>query len=179
MSLVDVDNAVMGGIYDHLSDPVSGFNPRLQSLSDILGPINGFVPFTIDFTQTSNNFMFGDLPANLIESSTYFQPPLITIDTLTMEHTNLVTSATFAGVVTAVVQVILTWPAAIVIPDFARASSLVTSAVVDTLNDPENQQWPSGVIWSGHVILQKSPILAAGSNWRRAVTIYCKMNAVF
>jgi hypothetical protein len=163
-----ISKVAIGALLTRLSDPATGFNRNLELVADSYG----IKPWAVDWDpDASVNFMIGQVLPDLIEESSSFTYPYITIDTAGALDDSRVVSAVFAGTIPLIVDVHLS----LVGEDFPRALNPLAQAVEDamfqTLNSLEDigVYMTAGLTYNGRWSLQKSSIQFAGQNWRRSL----------
>ncbi len=171
---MQISKYIRDAIKDKLSDGRAGFNPRIQEIAESYG----IEPWSIDWSCTSTNFLFGRIAPQAIEESSVLTYPLMTIDVARAQDTRRVLFATFAGVVTAVIDVHHSWPEASVLADFASVVDATEDAMVAVLNSVEDQGWPEGLLWGGKVSVQRNPIIAGGYGWLQTATFLCQFELI-
>jgi len=180
--MADICGLVLTGLFTRLSDPAIGFNPRYASIqSTYTDRTSGQLPdFVVDFSGDSSNFVYGDVPADLIEETSPFSYPLVTISadravSFRPGSGQRVHYAQFSGRIQFRVQVHLSWSDSGV-RDFETWPNAVIDAVYSTINAPSAQSpnvspnWGQGLVYGYDLDFQKSPLIEAGENWRRLVS---------
>lgn len=171
---MQISKYVRDAIKGKLSDPRTGFNPRLAAIAEDYG----IEPWAVDWSNTSSNFLFGRIAPQPVEESSVLTYPLTTIDVVRAQDTRRVLFATFAGTVTAVIDVHHSWPDQSVIADFASMVDATEDAMVSVLNNVEDQDWPQGMLWAGKVTVQRNPIIAGGYGWLQTETFICQFELI-
>ncbi len=157
----------LNALQERLSDPATGFNANLAAAASIYD-VNAFA---VDWSATSSNFMIGQVDPNLLESSSSFTYPFVTIDTAAVTDDGRVVSAVFAGNIALIVEVHIAQET----EDFPRLLVPLGMAVEDAFFATVNNQDELGVwmsarlTYNGKWTLQKSSIQQAGNNWRRTL----------
>lgn len=158
-----ISRAVRDAIKAQLSDAVNGFNVNLAAIASSYG----VAAFEVDWSDTSTNFIMGRIDPDMVEETSPFSYPLLTIDTENSTHDNFVKFAEFAGKVTAIIEVTLSWEQGQTIPDFASYADAVEDAMFKSMNNQAFQAWPSGVLYNGITDMSRGRIIEAGENWRQ------------
>ena len=161
-----ISKLIRDAIKSQAADPIFGFNPRFASVASAYGVDS----FTIDFGPKSFNFIFGQVPPDLIEQSSVLTYPLMTIDTLTVRDTDLGRPATFAGQLDALIQLHVTWEESQAVPDFSSLPDACEDAVFAMMNDPAHMFRTNNVAYAGRMDMTRSPVIMAGENWRRTLS---------
>jgi hypothetical protein len=156
------------------SDPVKGFNPRLATVAAGYGT----TPWSIDFSDASQNFLFGRVDPVALDKSSSLTYPLVTLDTQRSLQTNLVKFAVFAGPIYAVIDVHHSWDESEAIADFASYVDATEDAMVGTLNDQTYQTWPGNLLWNGKVSTNRGNVTMGGYHWRQTMTFVLEFNLV-
>lgn len=165
-----ISKYVRDALKAHLSDSNTGFNARLG----VIAPDYGIDPWEVDWSDTSTNFIFGQVDPQAFEESSVFTYPLVTIDTVRSQNTNAIKFHTFSGPVIAVIQVHHSWPDESVIADFASFVDATEDAVIACLNDRDQQVWAPNLAWGGQVAAQRGAIRMGGLGWLQSLTITCQ-----
>lgn len=161
-----ISKAVRDAIEEKLSDDTTGFNAQLAAIADEYDLEDEDV-FKIDWSDDSLNFFYGNVAPDLVEATSPFTYPLLTIDTARARHDNFIKFADFAGTVTAVVSITITWEKSQVLPDFSKLADAVEFATFMAINKQDLQDWPNGVEYAGIMELNRGGIFEAGENWRQ------------
>lgn len=169
-----ISKAIRNALKTQLAAPTTGFNDRLAALAASYS----IEPWAIDFTDTSTNFIFGRVSPQAFEESSPFSYPLVTIDTIRSAHTNRVKFATFAGPVTAVIDVHHSWIQDAVLADFASYVDATEDAMIGALNDQEAQSWPGNLLWNGNVAMQRGPLQMGGQGWLQSAQFVCNFELI-
>jgi hypothetical protein len=157
----------LNALQARLSDSVTGFNANLTAVANTYG----VDAFTVDWSNTSSNFMIGQIDPNLLEQSSSFTYPFVTIDTATVTDDGRVVSAVFAGTIALIVEVHIAQET----EDFPRLLVPLGQAVEDAFFATVNNQSQLGtymsalLTYNGKWTLQKSSIQMSGNNWRRTL----------
>lgn len=178
--MTDPCSLVNAGIYARLSDDSVGFNPTYAAgqASYIDAGGNPVDEISIDWTGDSLNFAYGLIPPDLIEETSPFTYPLLTISAdraQSFQAQRRVHFQRFSGVVVATIQIHLSWIES-AIRDFETWPNAVVGAMLATMNAPSlsaptvPNSWGTGVIYGYDLASTKGPILMAGQNWRRTIT---------
>jgi hypothetical protein len=173
---------VTSGIFTRLSDNAIGFNANyLSAITDYTEQDGGPIPnITIDWAAASANFAYGLLPPDLVEESSPFTYPLLTISADLAQsypagNSRRVHYQRFSGMVTGIVQIHLSWMES-GIRDFETWPNAVIGAMLTTMNAPSisaptvANSWGTGVLYGYDLSARKGNILMAGENWRRTIT---------
>jgi hypothetical protein len=180
--MTDPCTLVNTGIYNRLSSATIGFNTRYDAIQGSFQNFEGSYvdPIVIDWTRDSANFTYGLVPADLMEDTSPFTYPLLTISSERAQSFpagggRRVHYQTFSGMVMGMIQVHVTWLDTSV-RDFETLPNAVISAMYSTINAPSlsaptvPNSWGTGVVYAYDLSATKGPILMAGSNWRRTIT---------
>lgn len=175
--MADICRLVRTGLNARLSDPNYGFNAKYAAIQ-----LDYNVPaISIDWSASSTNFAWGRIPPDLVEETSPFSYPLLTIsaDRGQQDPSALrVRFQQFSGIVLGVVEMHLSWIEEQVI-DFETWPDSVVAAMFDSINDPSTpNSWGSGLLYNGEMSFQKGPIIAAGQNWRRTLTFSCPFRVI-
>jgi hypothetical protein len=175
-----ISKTVRDAVKAQLSATDTGLNDRLAALAAAYAVSfsDSVAPYTIDWSTTSGNFLFGRVNPAAIESSSVFSYPLLTIDTVRAANTNRVKFATFAGPVVATIDVHHSWPEQSVLADFASQVDLTEEAIVSCLNDQDSQAWPGNLLWNGIVSAQRGPIVMGGYGWMQSLQFVCQFELI-
>lgn len=171
---MQISKYVRQAIKDKLAAPRTGFNARLSAIADDYG----IEPWEVDWSNTSSNFLFGRIAPQPVEESSVLTYPLTTIDVVRAQDTRRVLFATFAGLVTAAIDVHHSWPDQSVIADFASLVDATEDAMISVLNDTEDQTWPDGILWGGKVTVQRNSVIAGGYGWLQTETFLCAFELI-
>lgn len=169
-----ISKFVRDALKAQLSAGGTGFNDRLQALAGAYE----IEPWTVDWTADSTNFLFGLISPEKIEGSGVLTYPLVTIDTVRSQNTNRVKFATFAGPVTAVIDVHHSWSEESALQDFASFVDATEDAMVAALNDQDAQTWPGNLLWNGQVAAQRGQIVMGGMNWLQSLRFICNFELI-
>jgi hypothetical protein len=124
----------------------------------------------IDWTLGSDNFFFGRLSPALLEQSTPFRYPLLTIDTLRSQNNPRGIKVTeFGGQVSAVIDVHLSWTEDSAIQDFASWADAFEDALYATMND-DTAFVGGNVIYNRDISVNRGPIVFGAQNWRQSLS---------
>ena len=157
-----------------LADTTNGFNPSLQA---ILGDDS----YQIDFaSQPSQNFIRGlvDAVGQLIGSSA-ISLPVMMLDIVAGSDNRpgqYLKFQKFAGTLSGVCRVIVSWDEAEANPDFSRLPHATVAALYQAMNDPRLQQpvvWPNGIIYGGDMNFQITPVQFGARGWVRIINGTC------
>ena len=135
----------------------------------------------IDYTANSHNLIWGRVSPDEIDTSGgAFVYPLLTIDTLRSRNSNYVKYATFAGPVTASIDVHLSWDASGALQDFATWSDALEDALFSTLLHDNYQRWSNGILpdWSSATFSKDASIRPGGYGWRRSHTFLATFEVI-
>lgn len=167
---------VTQAVYARLSSATLGFNQAYAAIQPTYVDFTtslAIPAWTIDWSNNSNNFVYGMVAPDLIEESSPLQYPVLTItaDAAVADRPGTkerVIYQTFTGKVRAIVQVILSWTEEQV-RDFESWPNAVSAAMYSVVNNTANQNWGAGIVYCADMDSQKSPVILAGTNWRRQV----------
>lgn len=178
----DPCSLVNAGIFARLSDASIGFNANyLAGIPDYTEQDGGPVPdITIDWSAASPNFAYGLLPPDLVEESSPFTYPLLTVSADVAQSyqpgsQRRVHYQRFSGMVTGIVQIHLSWMDS-GIRDFETWPNAVIGAMLATMNAPSisaptvANSWGTGILYGYDLSARKGNILMAGESWRRTIT---------
>ena len=154
----------------------NGINDRLVALATAYG----ITAYAIDWSTTSQNFIFGQIDPVQFEESSPFTYPLLTIDCLRSQNTNRIKLGLghFSGMVTASIDVHHSWYDNAVLADFSSDVDATEDAVISCLNDPTYQTWPGNMLWTGNVALARGPIRMGGYNWLQSIRFTCTFELI-
>jgi hypothetical protein len=169
-----ISKIIRNALKTQIADAAAGVNARLAALA---GSYPDAVPYVIDWSSTSLNFIWGTLDPDKFEETSVFTYPLVTIDTLTAQDQGLIFSATFAGKVVGVIDIHHSWPNESVVADFSDQLDMSEDAFLSCIKDTSRQQWGGGV---NNLLLMKSGVNSGrtkvtfgGQNWRQSLRIVC------
>ncbi len=167
-----ISQRVRLAIKSQLADPATGFNGRFTTALQTYNADPTGIHWTgINWSQGSRNFMYGRInPTKVDEGTGLIQYPFVTLDTLRAQHTNEVVSVTFAGPVTAVIDVHLGWDADGLLFDFASYGDALEDAMFATINNLAKQNYGANILYNGRMAVQRSEIYPGGPNWRQSFT---------
>jgi hypothetical protein len=157
----------LNALQTRLSDPATGFNVNLANVASTYG----IAPYVVDWSDTSSNFLIGQVDPNLLEASSTFTYPFTTIDTGAIVDDARVVSAVFAGTIALVIEVHISLDG----ENFPRLLAPMAQAIEDAMfatvnNLDEIGTYMSALLtYNGRWTLQKSTITFAGNNWRRTL----------
>jgi hypothetical protein len=154
---------------DQLANETTGLNARIAALAEAYG----IEPFEIDWTDTSTNFLFGRLDPALLEESSVFTYPFVTIDTARMSDVRRVKFSVFSGPVLGLIEVHHSWQQESVIADFGALVNATADAVMNCLNDQSTQAWPGNLLWNGRAEMLPGPLRMGGQGWLRTTQFIC------
>lgn len=170
-----ISKYVRDAVKAQLSDPQAGLNYRLSALA---GGYGMDAAYEIDWSGTSQNFIFGRVAPEQFEETSAFSYPLLTIDTVRTQDTRRIKFATFAGPVVATIDVHHSWIEESVLADFASMVDLTEDAVISCMNDQSGQNWPGNLLWNGSIATQRGPIKMGGMGWLQSVQFVCNFELV-
>jgi len=157
-----ISKRVRAALYGRLS---ARFNSTLAAICTR----DSLTAFSIDFASwpKSVNFFTGQLDPAEIEESTPLKYPLVTLYTAGSVSQCLQKPATFAGLVTAGIDVHLSWRGGNVSMDMEAMGDAVEETMVSIMNDLTQQSWGANVIYDGKIRLQRGAQHFGAENWRQ------------
>jgi hypothetical protein len=180
--MADPCTLVTTGIYTRMADATIGFNAAYDAIQGTFQDFGGdYVdPIVIDWTRNSSNFTLGLVPVDLIEESSPFTYPLVTISADVARsygpgNQKRIHYQRFSGMVIGTIQAHLSWRD-VAVRDFETWPNAVVSAMFATMNAPSisaptvPNSWGTGVTYGYDLSAVKGPIVMAGQNWRRTIT---------
>jgi len=175
MNTSKISGVVPAALWAQLSNQTSGVNPRLVALAD--SQAYKFDAFEIDWSDTSTNFIFGRIDPGLLQESSVFTFPMVTIDIGELADRGTdprrIKTATFSGLVIGLVEVHHTWESEGVLADFGALVNATGDAILNCLNDHEVQQWPGNLLWNGRARMVPGPLKMGGQGWLRTTQFLC------
>jgi hypothetical protein len=164
-----ISGVVSAALWGQLSNGTAGLNARLIALAASYT----FPGFTIDWSPTSVNFLFGTIDPAALEESSTFTYPFLTIDLLGLQDQREIKFATFSGPVIGVVEVHHSWADEAVIADFGALVNATGDAVLTCLNDANYQGWPPQLLWNGRAEMRPGPLRMGGLGWLKTTRFIC------
>jgi hypothetical protein len=161
----------------------NGFNGNFIAAMSTYGldpSIIGWPSAGIDFPTSAidippakpYNFFYGDVNPDLMEESTAFTYPMMSVDVATSSHApgsqSYVKGATFAGPVVAVIRFHLSWKSEDVPRNLAAWGDAVEDAMFGTITNPNYQAWTFNNVFGGPLMLTRGPITGDGEGLRRS-----------
>jgi len=155
-----------------LSDPAIGFNAAYAAIQGSYGTPAITINWDASINASPRNFTFGDVPPDLLEQSSPFEYPLLTIDAVRgpqRGYGQRIKNTQFDGVVTCIVKVHLGWVESEAV-DFETWPAAVIDAMFNSINGVNQPaSWGTGITFNRDLDYAKGQIVAAGDNWRRTV----------
>jgi hypothetical protein len=163
-------------LYTRLSSTTIGFNQAYMAIQPTYVDYSTSlaVPaWTVDWTPTSSNFVYGMVQPDLIEETSPLNYPILTIsaDAAIADRPGTkdrVIYQTFTGKVRGTVQVILSWTEQQT-RDFESWPNAVSAAMYSVINNLSQQSWGAGIVYTADMDAQKNPVILAGTDWRRQI----------
>ena len=180
--MANIIQAPYAAVLARLSDPVLGFNAKYAPLVGTYIQRDGSpIPLiTFDFSNTSNNVVWGTVAPDLVISTSPFVYPLLTIDIVRApqyaEGRRLVFHQ-FSGQVNVIIQVHLSW-AQSEITDFTTWPAAVIDAMFDSVNTPSYPIQAKNVTQAGDLVPTLSPVTDDGENWRRTISFQTTLQVI-
>jgi hypothetical protein len=181
--MADIFRAVRVAVQNRLASVPYGFNAKYAAVQSAYSQRDGSaIPdLLFDWNDGSVNVAWGRIPADLVEESTPFQYPLLTIDADRSQqdgYPQRIKFKQFSGVVQALIEVHLSW-AQEGVTDFATWPDAVIDAMFASINDPNiPQAWGANLVFSGDLAAVKSQVMMAGENWRRTISFPCTFRVI-
>lgn len=175
-----IGRKVRMAIQTRLANSTTGFNSNMQAAAITYG-INDAPRLLIDYGLGSRNFMFGQIPPDIAEETSFIKYPAQTVDVIRSENQNIVKAHIFSGDVTAVVETHLSWPDQKTLPDFSSYADCAEDALFETFNGLTVQSdfaAVSGLLWNGQMSIQRGQIIEAGENWRQTIAAVMKFRVI-
>jgi hypothetical protein len=179
--MADVCGLVLTALYNRLTDNSVGFNVQYAGVASSYTDLtDGALPALVfDFSPQSQNFAYGSVPPDLIEETSPFEYPILTLSAdrgsaYPPGSGQRFHYAQFSGRVAFRIEVHLDWQDAQV-RDFETWPNAVINSMYACLNAPSGSQpsvannWGPGLVYSYDLSFGKGPVLLAGRNWRRTV----------
>ncbi len=126
----------------------------------------------IDFTEASNNFLFGRINPDALEGSSAYVYPMVTIDTLRSASDPKVKFVLYGGRIQAVIEMHISWSESNAIYDFASWGDAFEDALYATMN-VDTAFVGSNICYAKDIAIQRSGIVAGGRNWRQTLSAVC------
>jgi len=169
MATSPIARIVPEALRTQLAAETTGFNARIAALAEGYG----VEPFEIDWSETSTNFIFGRIDPGLLEESSVFTYPFLTIDIARLADSRRIKYSVFSGGVVGLVEVHHTWANDSIIADFGALVNLTCDAVMNCLNDQDGQVWPGNLLWNGRTEMAPGPLRMGGQGWLKTTQFFC------
>lgn len=163
---VRVSDVALDSVFSTISDLTTGFNPLFRQQAAVYGIPPTYAQF--DFTDTSKNFVRGQVDPDQYETSGEIGYPFGCLYVLESVNSNLTKFSTFSGMIRIIFDVYLSWGQIRGIPNFEKYCNCVESAVVSAMNTWTRQaSFTRPLSYNGSVQCRRGPAIFAGSNWRQ------------
>ena len=173
----DICRLVRQAVQTRLSDATNGINATYSAIQASYATPD----LIIDWSDQTNNFAWGRVPPDLIEESSPFRYPMLTIEAsrgIQDPTQQRVRFRQFSGNILAVIEVHVSWSEEQTV-DFETWPDAVIDAMFSSINDPTiPNTWGAGIVFNGDLNFSKSPIIMAGENWRRTITFPCTFKLI-
>jgi hypothetical protein len=186
--MADVCRIARQALFNRISDQTLGFNATYAAVQP--GYLDFFSgdpvdPIVIDFSAGSVNFNFGRVPPDLIEETSAFTYPFLTISAERIQPWgtgNRVHYQQFSGAIQGFVEVHVSWEQEEV-RDFETLPDAVIDAMFQCVQAPSMSQPNVANSWNTlnfryDLSAQKTPVLALGQGWRRTILFACSFEAM-
>src|SRR4051794_30540442 len=147
-----------------LSDGTLGFNAHIAAIAADYG----IQPFTLNFSEGSNNFFETNIDPDEIETSSPLKYPLATLCTLSSENIHRSMYQTFSGAVNMALTIYITWPVPRVPQNTERLANAVEAAMIRTFCNPQAMGNFTGPVTYNRVLgASRAPVQIGGEHWRQ------------
>lgn len=166
MALNSVSSKIVDAVYARLSAP-TGVNLGIATLS----PLVGIQPFlVVDWSPTSNNFVFGQTDPALITKTGIFTYPFSCLYILDSAQTGIQKFTQFSGSIRCIYDVYLSWVSIKGQQNYEVYPNCLEAVVFDVINRVENQNWGKPLVYNGMIQCRRGPLQFSGSNFQQRVT---------
>jgi hypothetical protein len=168
MPLDDITGEVLAQCFAKVSDPVKGFNP-LYAAEVVAAPLL-VKPIVIDFSDPSNNFIFGQIgDADKLEQSGFIKYPLMNMYALESANGNLEKFNRFAGQIRVAMEFWVSFPGQRQAFNYEIPLNKIEAVMYHIFNRQDDQAWTNNVVYNGQMSARRSPLVFAGENWRQRI----------
>lgn len=148
----------------------AGFNPTLEQLA----PLYGITPFTIDFTDTSRNFVQAHIEAGDIEQSPLYEFPAACLYTGEASDTGEPRGIPFTGPVIGHLDFFVRDRDGADLSRFRFTREdffdAIEDAAISVLNNPANR-WPAGVIFARQTRMPRERMISLADGYATRIPI--------
>ncbi len=165
MALNKVSQRILDAVYSRLS-ATDGFNTSMVTQAAQYS-LDSFIQ--IDWSTTSQNFMFGQMNPDLLEQTGIFKYPFSCLYIMESAQTGEEKFNQFSGNIRCIFEVYLSWRQIKGIQNFEKYPNCVEDVVFHVINRVENQNWGKPLVYNGGIQCKRGPLAFAGDNFRQRI----------